>query len=91
MKEFSLIANDGNEYPDMPTGLVLVFGIQRQAIAFTDYDGNADRSQPQNVDGEWFPLARDFDSLMAWHGQRKSGKVSGCGLGKINWKKDWRK
>jgi len=86
MKEFSLIHNDGNEYPELPSGLILVFGIKRQAIVFTDYEGNADRPQPSGIRDDWFPLGKDFDSIMAWHGERKSSAFGN--IVKINWKRN---
>lgn len=87
MKEFSLVENDGNKYPELPQGLVLAYGNKRDdVVAFTDYDGKTDRSQPGNVSGEWFPLGVDTDSIMAWHGERK--KERNVYYGKVIWKKE---
>jgi len=87
MKEFSLVKNDGNIYPEFPPGFVLVFGNKRDdAIVFTDYDGKSDRQKPKDIEGEWFPLSIDFDSIMAWHGERR--KEHSKDYGKIKWKKD---
>lgn len=49
----------------------MVFGYEKNAVAYTDYEGVADCSTPANVQGEWFPLSTDFDSVMAWHGERR--------------------
>ena len=70
MKNFSLVNNNGS-YPELPQGLIVMFGYKRDAIAYMDYDGKADRDTPANVQGEWFPLSTDFDSVMAWHGKRR--------------------
>jgi len=85
MKEFSLVANDGNQFPELPAGLVLTFGNKRGALVYADYDGNADRPQPNDVRSDWFPLTRDFDTTMAWHGERK--KQNGKECGRIIWRK----
>jgi len=84
MKYFSLIENDGGT-PDLPRGLIVVFGYKKDAVACTDYDGLADRPVPETVDGEWFPLSTDFDSIMAWHGERKNNGHQT--LVRIHWKK----
>lgn len=85
MKEFSLVVNDGNSHPELPAGLILVFGNRRGAVVYTDYDGKTNRPQPEGIEGEWFPLAKDFDSVMAWHGERKT--VKNVVHGKVNWRK----
>ena len=85
MREFSLVSNDGEQFPDFPQGLVLVFGSHRSAVAYLDYDGNADRSQPREVRTEWANLGTDFDSIMAWHGETKQERNQW--YGKIKWGK----
>jgi len=84
MKEFSLVNNKDNYFTSVPDGLVIVYGYVRNAVAYLDYDGNADRPIPGGIDDECFPLARDRDSVMAWHGQRKwAGNIE---LVPVSWK-----
>jgi len=85
MKEFSLVKNEANMFPEVADKYVVAFGFYRNAVAYLDYDGNADRDTPAETNGEWFALSRDFDSVMAWHGERRKK-----GVGeqvKIHWKK----
>jgi len=84
MKNFSLVRNDGYQYPEAPQGIIVVFGNKRDALAYTDYDGRASVFRPQ-VDSDWFPLSREFDSVMAWHGERK--KINGKEHVQIKWRK----
>jgi len=77
MKNFSLVENNGQ--------LVVVFGYERNAIAYMDYDGKADRDAPAGITGDCFPLAQDNDSILAWHGERK--KVNGIEVVRIFWRK----
>lgn len=83
MKEFTLFENKG-EFQDQPDGLLVIFGKKVPAVAYLDYDGNSDRPLPDGVNGEWFPLAKEFDSIMAWHGQRRPEKGNRESV-KINW------
>ena len=86
MKQFSLVKNDRGQFPELPQGLAVVYGYKRNAITNMDYDGNAKDPAPKDVENEWFPLSRDFDSTMAWHGGRKREGAENFERVQILWK-----
>ena len=84
---FSLVRNNGRLFPELRIGDVVVFGDHPRAFAKCDFDGNMNRPYPGNksTSNLWLPLARDFDSVMAWHGERKKdGHVERV---KVDWSK----
>ena len=90
---FSIVLNDGTAFPNMPSGPLLVLGQHDQAVAYTDYDGNMDRTHPEElIDGKmelYIMINNDRHSIMAWHGQRKNQNDhfdNGRRLGLINWR-----
>lgn len=85
--DFSLVRNNGRLFPELRVGDVIVFGDHPRAFAKCDYDGNMNRPYPGNkpTNNLWLPLARDPDSVMAWHGERKrEGHVE---LVQVDWTK----
>ena len=85
---FSLVQNDGHLFPDLPAGVVAVFGEHQKAFAKADYDGNLNIPNPKTKDDaleQWVYLSKDFDSIHAWHGQRRKDKHNRLVL--INWRR----
>lgn len=87
MYAFSLVRNNGRLFPELRAGDVVVFGDHHRAFAKCDYNGNMNRPYPGNKPTEslWLPLGRDFDSVMAWHGERR--KDSHVEEVKVDWTK----
>ncbi len=69
MKEFSLVNNKDNYFTSVPDGLVIVYGYVRNAVAYLDYDGNADRPIP----GGLMTNASHWQGteIVSWHGMDK--------------------
>ena len=89
---FSLVFNDGNIFPELPCGEVLIYGKHYQTSAKCDYEGNMN-IPPSRIKREekerWVYLATDKDSIFAWHGERK--KDGHYCFGKVNWAKALKK
>ena len=85
---FSLVYNDGNTFPELPRGEVLIYGRHHKTFAKCNYDGDMNISHPyargDEIDG-WLYLATDRDSIMAWHGPRK--KEGYYCKGRVSWAK----
>ena len=85
---FSLVFNDGQLFPELREGLVAVFGEHPRSFAKCDYDGNMNivmpRSQGSDLE-QVVVLAKDFDSVFAWHGDRE--KIRGIPCVRVNWRK----
>jgi hypothetical protein len=88
MKQFSLVKNDRGQFPELPQGFVVVYDYKHNAIANIDYNGVANGSAPRGIKQEWFPLSRDFDSTMAWHGERKYKDSQLFEYVKVIWKEE---
>ena len=89
---FSLVFNDGQMFPELRSGLIAVFGEHPRAFAKCDYDGNMNIVMPHAKKDsleQMVVLAKDFDTVFAWHGERQ--KVGTTYLGKVNWRKAFAK
>jgi hypothetical protein len=70
--DFSIVYNDGNTFPELRVGDVVVYGNYRRALAKCNYEGELNKDLfNQNEKSIWLPLGKDIDSVMAWHGKRK--------------------